>query len=87
MKPDASTSKTNANNPDSQSVPCIFKPHRPAGELGRAKGWYYVLPFTSLMNKWTKDEWPYVGSFDVEKVDLAASKLNPCFGNPEWDDA
>ena len=37
------------------------------------------------MSRWTKEEWPYFGSSEVEKLDLGALKLNLRSGNPKWD--
>lgn len=43
-----------------------------------------MVPFTVLMCDWTKEEWPYTGSFEKEKLELAEANVN-LTGNPAWD--
>lgn len=75
------------NAPDtmaSYKVNSMFPPEMPTGIVGRLKGWKYVVPFTVLMSSWTKSGWPYDGSFEKEKLELAEVNISQT-GNPAWD--
>ncbi|XP_053177619.1 uncharacterized protein LOC128361258 [Scomber japonicus] len=36
------------------------------------------------MNDWTEREWPYEGSFEKEKLQMAEMNVNTNMGNPSW---
>ena len=61
----------------------VFPTHTPAGIVGRQEGWKYAVPFSSLLSEWTKDEWPCMGSFESEKIQLAVDQMNFVKGNPK----
>lgn len=78
-----SPNKTPDTTP-SYKVNTMFPPQVLAGIVGRQRGWKFVVPFTVLMCDWTKEEWPYTGSFEKEKLELAEANVN-LTGNPAWD--
>ena len=63
----------------------MFSSHMPAGIIGRQKGWNFVFPFSSLMCEWTDGMWPYEGSFEKEKLQMAEMNVDSNVGNPSWD--
>lgn len=44
-----------------------------------------MLPFTALMCEWSNSEWPYEGSFEECKLQLAEAMTDSSRGNPAWD--